>query len=128
MNLFSLSSPLIAAINPFKSVTIWRYCGYQKNDDLTLSPEYQQIKTSGDIQAISSTELQQLEKMNIQGTEFAMYLKNFAYPMNRANQYGGDFIEYNGKQWLILSLLEAWGQDGEAGAWCKVAVKEKAND
>jgi len=75
------------------------------------------------VQALSSGDIRQLDALNIQGAQKAIYLNGAALAISRIKQTGGDLIVFpdgtlpEGNTWLVLASLEQWGQ-----TWCKCAV------
>jgi len=119
MNLHSLASGAINAVNPAINGTIARSAGYSIAGDGTQTPIYvapEAIKIQ--LQALQLNELKQLDGLNIQGDKSGLYLFGNAQGVNRPDGLGGDLVTLeNGSIYLVTLVLENWSAvDG----WCKV--------
>jgi hypothetical protein len=126
MNLHSLVSGVISAVNPFTQLSIQVSNGYATSADGTSVPQYlNPVVVSGDVQALSAGENQHLDALNIQGRRMAFYINGYIDGLIRPNKKGGDLItivsggNYEaliGSTWLVAEILEYWD------SWCKCAA------
>jgi len=124
MNLNAIVTPYISAINPSETVTISPSAGYTTNADGSRVPLYgPPVTLRAQVQAMSFTDLQQVQGLNITGIKSAMYLSGDWNGVVRASQEGGDLItRADGTRWLINLVLEDW--QGQAG-WIKCIVTQQ---
>lgn len=124
MNLAGIVRGPISGVNP-QIIAMWQPAagGYDTLPDGTQVPIYKgAIQLCLQVQALSSTELQKLDGMNIQGIRRAVYIESQVAGVIRADQKGGDLLTFpempDGPQrtWLCATVLETWPD------WVKVAV------
>lgn len=122
MNLHGIVAPAIGAVNPFVPVTLKRSNGYTIEPDGTQVPSYVDVSLSVQVQALSFSDLQQLDGLNIQGVRRAVYLDGPAMGVVRNIGAGGDLFAFppgtfpEGDLWLAAHVLERWPD------WSKVAI------
>jgi hypothetical protein len=129
VNLHAIAGPIVAVVNPSITCSILRSTGY------TTSSEGERVATyaapvvvSGQVQALSGTELGLTNGLTMQGIKRAIYLDGTISGVDRAAGTGGDLITFDGGAdvplelqntiWLVELVLEQW----DAPQWCKVAV------
>ena len=123
MNLHGMVAGIINTVNPFVPITVLQSAGYTTNNDGERIPLYNPAITGlmGQIQPLTYKNIVQLEGLNIQGSQRAIYINGRINGLSRADQFGGDIITIDGgvdagTTWLITLPLEDWPD------WCKVAV------
>jgi hypothetical protein len=123
VNLHGIVSPAISTINPPVIATLKRSAGYTTAADGTRTPQYTQVPNiSVQMQALTYSDLQHLDGLNIQGVRRAVYLNGAALAVVRPLQTGGDLFVFpdgtlpEGNTWLVAYVLEAWPD------WCKCAI------
>lgn len=116
MNLHLIAAGAVSAVNPFISITVQRSDGFTVDADYNQVPKYVQVPTTGQVQMLSGKDLRQLEGLNIQGVDQAVYLNGNFEGVFRVLGKGGDLLQFNGFTYLVLAVLERWPD------WCKVAV------
>ena len=117
MNLRGIASRATAGVNPFVSVTVRRSAGYIIGQGRRQVPAYDEPVTGqAKIQALEGKDLKQLDGLNIEGTCRAIYLHGNLAGVIRPKSQGGDIIEFNGEQWLVVKVLESWP------SWTKCAI------
>jgi hypothetical protein len=128
MNLRGLVNTITRAVNANVTATILRNAGADSKPGGIRIPRYGKFPITVQVQALSYSDLQQLEGLNIQGTRRAVYLDGAAFSLVRVAQKGGDLLIFErgllpeGTTWLVVHVLEQW-QDGRSGAaWAKVAI------
>jgi hypothetical protein len=129
MDLHSIVAPIVAAINPLLSATWQQATGIQQNSSGKRVPTYAPpVPVNAQVQALTWRDLQQIEKLNIQGIRLAMYIDANIQGVNRAAGTGGDLITLqDGTQWLIGIVLENWGQISGMPGWTKVGVTQQVS-
>ena len=130
MNLHSLVSTAIGVVNPSVNVTVRLSSGYTTDASGRRVPTYVEITdVPAQIQALSFTDLQKLDGLNIQGERRKVYLNGRFDSLSRERQAGGDIITFPdgdawpyGTTWLIIQILEQWPD------WCSVAVTQQVSE
>lgn len=124
MNLHGIVSGAIAAVNPSVPATVKRSTGYTTAADGTQVPSYTTFGIRAQVQALTYSDLKQLDGLNIQGVRRAAYLSGYVLAVVRPKQAGGDLIIFpdgtfpEGNTWLVAHVLETWSQSG----WVKCAL------
>jgi len=126
MNLQSITASAVSAVNPMVPCSLQVSTGSTTNADFSKSPSYAAaVPVMGQVQALSFGDLAQVDGLNIQGIKKAIYLQGDIEGLLRPSGKGGDLITMpDGTVWLVVMVLEAWGNNtGKTGGnWCKVAV------
>lgn len=121
-NLRAIANAAIQSVNPDLPATL-RISTGSTTVDFVQIPSYDDSAAVAQVQPLTTGDLRQLDALNIQGAEKAIYLDGVAFAINRIKKKGGDLIVFadglvpEGNTWLIKANLEQWG-----GTWCKVAV------
>lgn len=118
MNLHSIVRGHVTAINPDVDGILTRQVGYSTNPDgsrESCSPIIQAVRVQR--QELTQPELKQLEGLNIQSVDCAVYLNGNIYGTSRPDQSGGDILEFDGQKWLVVHVFESWRV-----GWCKVGL------
>jgi hypothetical protein len=108
MNLHSIVSGAIGAVNPFIPVSIKQSTGYTTAPDGTQVPAYNTITTTGQQQALSGGDILRLSNLNIQGVTTKMYLTGQYEGVFRVLGKGGDLLAFGGQTYLVAQVLERW--------------------
>lgn len=117
MNLRALANASTVTINPNIPITIRRSNGYTIGAGRKQIPSYAADVTGyGQLQALDGDDLKQLEGLNIQGVVKALYITGQLSAVIRPESVGGDLILIDGKQWLVVKVIEGWAD------WVKVAI------
>ncbi len=117
MNLHGIVSGAIGAVNPLVPIVIRRSIGNTQQADFTRVPMYADpVTVIAQVQALSAGDLQQTEKLNIQGEQRAVYINGRTDGVIREDRKGGDLVEWDGKIWLNAHVLEYWPD------WCKFVI------
>lgn len=119
MNLHAIAAPLVGVINENVVGDLATNQGYTTDAAGRRTPTL--VTTAGvrmQVQALSGPELAQLDGLNIQGVKRGVYLHGDVQGVNRPEAKGGDLLRFSGKEWLVVAVLETWGE----AQWCKVAV------
>lgn len=124
MNLQAIANGVITAINPNFPATLYVSTGNQVVNFKQV-PTYAAFGIAAQVQPLSSGDLRQLDSLNIQGAQKAIWLNGAALGISRVKQRGGDLIVFadstlpEGNVWLVKASLEQWG----GSLWAKVAVE-----
>jgi hypothetical protein len=116
MNLHGIASGVISAVNPMVPATIRQSIGYTVSDDFSQVPAYATVTTTGQIQALSGSDIQRLNGMNVQGVVEKAYLNGNVEGLVRVMGKGGDLLTIGSKTYLVSAVLERWSD------WCCVAL------
>ena len=118
INVFSAARSAISVVTTPIAVTIKRSGGYTTNADGSRVPVYTTLTgVTADIQPMTLDELHQIDGLNLGGEKTAIYIHGEMRGTIRADQSGGDVVEFpNGDKWLVVLVLESWS------TWVKVAA------
>ena len=120
MNLHQRVSGIISRVNQMLTVTVRHATGMTQNPDFTRVPTYSTTTMLGQVQALTSAELAQVDGLNIQGEKLAIYVNGNLEGVSRPDGAGGDLVTLpDGSVWLVTIMLENWNRmDG----WTKAAI------
>jgi len=116
MNLRGIANGLTSRINPNVAGV------FQVNTGFTTLPggkriqSYNNVDVSVQFQELSSTDLKQIDAVNIQGILRSAYLNGNFNGVNRPEQKGGDILLVGNDKWLVVKVPELWPE------WCRVIV------
>lgn len=119
MNLHAIAAPLVGVVNPNVVGDLVTNQGYTTDDAGRRTPAL--VTTPGvrmQVQALTGPELAQIDGLNIQGIKRGVYLYGDVQGVSRPEAKGGDLLRFSGREWLVIAVLETWGE----AEWCKVAV------
>jgi hypothetical protein len=118
MNLHAIVSNGVNVVNPFVPLVVQVSLGYTTSADGSRAPSYAQpVPVMGQVQALEYRDILQLESLNIQGQQRAIYIRGEVDGLVRPSKKGGDLITTpDGRIWLVTLVLEYWPD------WCKAAV------
>jgi len=117
MDLRSLANAVSGTVNPNVTVTVLRSTGYTIGAGKRQVPSYATpVIGPAQIQALDAQDLKQLDGLNITGTIRAIYLRGALAGVVRPDGQGGDIVQWSGKNWLVVKVLEAWP------TWTKAAI------
>jgi hypothetical protein len=116
LQMHTIVSGAIGTVNPFTNATIMQSTGSTINADGSRTPTYTSTSMRIQVQALTSSELQRLDGLNIQGVMKAVYLSGRWHGAVRVGQQGGDLLKFYGQTWLAVQVLEDWQ------SWTKLAV------
>lgn len=117
MNLRDLANGSTQTVNENIPVNVIRSLGYTTGTGRKQIPTYAPaVSGFGNLQALDSVDLKQLEGLNIQGEIKAIYLYGTVSGALRPEGTGGDLIEIAGRTWLVVKVLEGWSN------WSKAAI------
>ena len=122
MNLHGIVRGAITSVNADIRATLKRSTGYATGADGTQTPTYATLSGMIQVQAMSQTDMQKTNFLNIQGTMRAVYMRGNWGGVIRTDQKGGDVLSFGEtpncpvKDWKVVQALETWSN------WCKLAV------
>lgn len=117
MDLRGIANGVTSTVNPNKTVTVLRSTGYTIGAGRKQVPAYAApVSGPGQVQALDGKDLQQLDGLNIQGTVRAIYLRGSLAGVIRPDGTGGDIVQMDGQDWLVVKVLESWP------TWTKAAI------
>ena len=118
IDVFGLAGSLTGEVNPQINATVRISTGSTENPDGSPCIQYDTADIVIEVQALTSQELQQIQNINQQADNRAVYVRGAAKALNRPLQANGDILTFYGSDWLVIQQLEEWG----CGEWSKVAV------
>lgn len=121
MNLSAIANAAITVINPNVTGNLVRNSDQLINPDGTVTPIVSREAVIAQVQAASSSDLRQVDSLNIAGVQRVAYVNRRIDGLNRFGKKGGDFLELNTginsalDAWHVVAVLEPWG-----GRWTKI--------
>ncbi|MFT8464163.1 hypothetical protein [Acetobacter persici] len=117
-NLFRLAAAQISSLTPPIIATLRAQEGHSTQPDGTVTPLYQDLLLRIMVQAASSADLTQVAGLNQSTDTRVVYLPAELQGIDRAHQFGGDILVFEGSEWLVTGQPETWG----GGQWSKLLV------
>ncbi len=114
MNLNSIVSGAINAVNPQVAVMIQQSTGYTIGADGSQIPTYTTIQATGQMQTLSPSDLRILEAMMnhsglaLQSVQQKIYLNGDYEGVFRVLGKGGDLLTIGNYTYLVTAVLERW--------------------
>jgi hypothetical protein len=97
MNLHGIASGAVGIVNPMVPVEVRVSTGATTLDDGRRVPTYAAtVAGLGQVQPLSTGDIRQLDSLNIQGVERAIYLSGAVSGLVRAERKGGDIVRVQG--------------------------------
>jgi len=116
MNLRGIANGLTSRINPNVAGIFQVNTGFTTLPGGKRVPSYNNVDVSVQFQELSSTDLKQVDAVNIQGILRSAYLNGNFNGVNRPEQKGGDILLVGNDKWLVVKVPELWPE------WCRVIV------
>lgn len=116
MNLRGIANRATRTINPNVPGVFQVSTGYATAPSGKKVPAYSSVDVEVQFQELSSTDLRQVDSVNMQGILKSAYLNGNFNGVNRPEQKGGDILIVDGQQWLVVKVPELWPD------WCRVIV------
>lgn len=119
MDLRGIANSVTSTVNPNETVTVLRSTGYTTGSGARQVPSYADpVSGPAQLQALSTSDVAQLDGLNIQGVIKAIYLRGALAGVVRPDGTGGDIIQIGdpAKNWLVVRVLENWPN------WTKAAI------
>ncbi len=127
MNLHSIVRGHVTAVTA-DLPAVWRQSAgsYVTAADGSRTPQYVDTSVRVQVQALTGKDLRQLDQLNIEGVERAVYMFGNPQGVVRTDVKGGDLLLFpptlNGipQTWLVRTVFETWTVN--AKGWGKVGV------
>lgn len=127
MNLRGMVNKFTQNTNPNTVVTWKQSNGYKTNAAGKREPLFITLTVPAQIQALSTTDLNHTNGLNIVTMMRSVYMYGNALAVARTDQVGGDILLFpevpgtSDKTWLITTVVETWPD------WCHVIVTLQKN-
>ena len=127
MNLRGMVNKFTQNTNPNTVVTWKQSSGYKTNAAGKREPLFITLTVPAQIQALSTTDLNHTNGLNIVTMMRSVYMYGNALAVARTDQVGGDILLFpevpgtSDKTWLITTVVETWPD------WCHVIVTLQKN-
>ena len=110
MNLHALVNAAIGTVNPQQNATVTPNSGYTTSPNGARAPVYGDPYTvTAQVQALTSSDLVQMDALNITSATHKIWLTGALSSVNRAANKGGDLVTLDdGTQYLVMQVLEQW--------------------
>lgn len=119
MNLHAIVRGVIPAVNPDVTGQVYASTGSTTLANGKRVPAFATpYDATMQVQPLSAADLKQLDALNIEGVERAVYLNGVIQGVNRQELKGGDKLVFLGRTWLVTVVMEPWNTAG----WCKIGV------
>ena len=124
MDLRSIANSLTQVVNNNVFAQLWASTGNSTASTGKRTPIYTKSTIIVQVQALSYSDLQKLDNLNIQGVRRKIYVSSQVFSLVRVAQKGGDLLVFaantpgvpEGSTWLCVHVLEAWTD------WCTFAI------
>lgn len=116
MNLRGIANGLTSTINPNVAGVFQVNTGFTTLPGGKRVPSYNSVDVTVQLQELSSTDLRQIDAINIQGILRSAYLNGNFNGVNRPEQKGGDILMIGQEKWLVVKVPELWPE------WCRVII------
>lgn len=116
MNLRSIANSLTSNINPNVPGVFQVNTGFTTLPGGKRVPSFNSVDVTVQLQELSSTDLRQVDSVNIQGILRSAYLNGNFNGVNRPEQKGGDILMIGSEKWLVVKVPELWSD------WCRVII------
>jgi len=120
MDLNAIVGPAIGMVNPSTQVTVRRSTGYGTSSSGRRAPSYSDpVQMYVQRQELSSPDVRYVDGLGLQGTMTSIYAPGALSAQDRATQVGGDMLNFDGADWLVVAVRERWAD------WCRVIVQKQ---
>ena len=122
MNLRSLVNKYTQITNKNQQINWIQSTGYVTDSAGKRTPTTIRLTVEAQIQALSASDLKQVDGLNITGVMRSVYLYGNAAGVVRVDQIGGDILVFpeipgsTPRNWLVTQVVETWAE------WSKVIV------
>jgi hypothetical protein len=121
MNMHTIASRGIKAVNPMIAATLMRSTGSTANPDGSRTPTFSTSTILVQDQAISATDLRHIDALGIEGIARKVWANGSILGVNRLTGRGGDLLVISGVTYLCTLVSETWDQ----GNWCSVFLTQQ---
>ena len=119
MNLHSIASAAIGAVNPFIHAVLRKNIGFTVALDGSRQPLFNDYTAQIQVQAQTEDQLAFSMNQGYQGVLRSVYLNGNWTGIIKPDQKGNDEIYFNGYKWMIYHVIEIWPD------WCHVLVAQQ---
>lgn len=124
MNLHALVRGVISTVNEDQKVIVLINKGSQHLYGGITQPLWKKIRTTAQVQPVSSDEIKFIDNYVESSTYRTFYLNGDFNGLNRRVGSGGDKIYWNGHYWYVASNPEPW----EIAGWTCVHCVQQLDD
>jgi hypothetical protein len=126
MNLHSIVSGQIGAVNPQMTVSVQLSDGNETNADGSEKPSYcSPVLVIAQVQPLTTGDLRHMDSLNIQGKHQAIYISGPIQGAVRSTLKNGDLITLpDGSVHLVTEVPENWFQ---TSGWTKAIITLQNN-
>jgi len=127
MNLRGMVNKYTQLTNPNVFINWVQSTGYTTDNTGRRTPTSITLSVEAQIQALSTSDLEHTDGLNITNVMRTVYLYGNAAGVVRADNIGGDVLVFpeipnsSNKNWLITKVVETWPD------WCHVIVSLQVN-
>lgn len=122
VNLRAIANRFTSTVNPNIAVQRHAYSGRTLSTSGKPTAGYATpAPLTAQVQALTKKEVEHIDNMNLSPCDRAAYVNGQVNAFDRVAQTGGDLLEFEGKFWLVMAILEGWTTAG----WCKVALVQQ---
>lgn len=127
MNLRGMVNKYTQLTNPNVFINWIQSTGYTTDNTGRRTPTSVTLSVEAQIQALSTSDLEHTDGLNITNVMRTVYLYGNAAGVVRADNIGGDILVFpeipnsSNKNWLITKVVETWPE------WSKVIVSLQVN-
>ena len=122
VNLRAIANRFTSTVNPNITVQRHAYSSRTISASGKPTPNYAAaVSLTAQVQALTKKEVEHIDNMNLSPCDRAAYVNGQVNAFDRVAQTGGDVLEFEGKFWLVMAILEGWTTAG----WCKVALVQQ---
>ena len=127
MNLHAIVRNAITAVNPDQTVILLASAGQAQGEDYTQRPLWHPaVSVPAQVQPVPDKTLQWLLQTRQNTIWRDCYLYGSVTGLERATAQGGDMLYFEGSEWQVDQVLEAWNP---TAGWTKVrCIQVRATD
>ncbi|OUI85182.1 hypothetical protein [Acetobacter orientalis] len=121
VNIFALAAAATTALVPPTQAVLRTQTGGTTLPDGTVQPRYTTLPVTIMVQPATSADLMHQAGLNQSSPTRTVYIQGPVHGLERAHQYGGDILFFDGTDWLITSTPEQWGET----QWSRLLVTQQ---
>lgn len=118
MKLRRIANTMTRMVNPNTTITWRRGKGVTQDDQFNRITTYEDVTIRGQIQPLTTNDLQFVDGLNVTGYHRCIYLDGQSTGVVRGNLKPLDEFIINGETWRVIATPEAW----DASGWSRVFV------
>lgn len=121
-SLFAMAAAATHAVLPCIVATLRMSDGYDTQPDGTTRPRYNDVLVSVRIQPASAADLALHEGLGQNTLTRTVYMPGEIKGVDRAHQFGGDLLLFEGATWLVTGQPELWSETQGGVKWSRLLV------